>query len=494
MRVLVFAPFGICEYHFETDLEIAQQHLAKGDHVTLAVCDADLPVCEFNNAHDVGGCIRCVGRRREGIERLTPKPDVVPMLRLSEADRAELRALSIDGLRSLEDLRELRIENFDIGWAVYSSIVSNVAGRKFDFEANRQTVAARLHGSLAVYRSMLRLIEELKIDRVYTFNGRLATMRAALRAAQARGVDCLIHERGSTFEKFSLFENHMPHELDYYQDLIAKTWETADPELREEIAQSYFGNRISGSVGNWVSFVAQQDHNLLPDRWKPRRNNVAVFTTSSDEVDAVADYLVGTLYQDQYEGLSRIFATVHDDPETHFYVRIHPRTQFVEDSGADRLLRNPPANVTVIPGNSAVSTYTLMRKVARVITFGSTTGIEAAYWGVPSILGMRSFYDRLGSTYSPGSHDEMMALVLDPNLARKDRLGALKWGYHEKMLGVPFRYYRPAGLTGGTFKDRPLKSKLAFRSTGWLLEHSGSVRDACNRIHLRFADRRLLGT
>jgi len=493
MHVLVFAPFGICEYHFETDLEIAQQHLDKRDHVTLAVCDADLPICEFNDRHDVGACIRCIGRRREGIERLTPKPDVISILRLSEADRAELRGLNIDGVRSLEELRGIRIENFDLGWGVYSSIISQVAGQKFDFEANRHIVAARLHGALAIYRSMLRALEELKIDRVYTFNGRLATMRAVLRAAQARGVDCFIHERGGTFEKFSLFENHMPHELDHYQDLIEKTWEGADPELREEIAQSYYGNRIAGSVGNWVSFAATQDSNLLPDGWKPRRNNVAVFHSSSDEADALADYVVSNLYPDQYAGLSRIFADAQSDPETHFYVRIHPRTQFVADPGAEQLLRNHPANVTVIAGKSAVSSYTLMRKVSRVITFGSTTGIESAYWGVPAILGMRTFYDRLGSTYSPGSHEEMMRLVLDPNLPRKDRLGALKFGYFEKMLGIPFRYYRPNGLMGGTFKDRPLKSKLAFRTTGWLLQHSGAVRDTANRLHLRFADQRLLG-
>jgi hypothetical protein len=60
MHVLVFAPFAVSEYHFDTDLEIAQRHLDDGDRVTLAVCNADLPTSETNVEHDLGRCIRCV--------------------------------------------------------------------------------------------------------------------------------------------------------------------------------------------------------------------------------------------------------------------------------------------------------------------------------------------------------------------------------------------------------------------------------------------------
>jgi hypothetical protein len=489
MRVLIFAPFAVAEHHFETDLEIAQRHLDDGDVVTLAVCNADLLTCEMNKLHDLGRCVRCVGRRMEGVKRLSPAAQVTPFLRLSAADRAELRALDTATMTKV-DVSNLTIDRFDVGWAVLSSLISH-AGPAFDFEAQRQYIHDAIVSAMAVYRSMYNLIAEVSADRVYAFNGRFATMRAAMRAAQARGIDCVIHERGSTFEKYSLWENHLPHEFDPCQDLIRRVWADADPELREAIGAAFYADRVTGTVGNWVSFAGQQAAGLMPEGWRDGVNNIAVFTSSSDENDAVADAIVGNLYSDQYSALERIFEETRDRENVHFWVRIHPRVQQVPDPGAERLMQSRYPHVTVIPAASRVSTYALMRKATRVLTFGSTTGIEATFWGVPSLVGFRAFYDRLGSTYNPSTHEEMIQLLLSEGLPPKDRQGAIIYGYFQKTFGVRFKFFQPNGLFGGSFKNVPLKPKLAFRAAGWLLDR-GAGRGARNRLHLKLAEHKLI--
>lgn len=491
MNVLVFAPFGVTEYHFDTDLELAQRHLEQGDRVTIAVCHADLLTCEVNAEHDIGRCTRCIGRRLEGISRLSPRPEVVPFLRLSQADRAELRGINIDDMTTIEDLRRLCIENFDVGWAVFSSLVSVQLGKRLDFSESKPRIRAALISAMAIYRSIQALLVDLKVDRVYAFNGRFASMRAVLRAAQSKGVDCYIHERGSTFEKYSLFENHLPHEFDHYQDLVRQAWAAADVELRETVGASFYTDRIIGGVGNWISFAGQQQQGLLPENWRDDANNVAVFTSSTDENDAVADVIAGSAYRDQYVAFDQILASARSAPRTHFYVRIHPRTQTVPDPGAQRLQTLGLPNLTVIPAASSISTYALMRRATRAVTFGSTTGIEAAYWGIPSILGLRTSYDQLGSTYNPSTHDEMMQLILSTDLQPQDRRGALMYGYFQKTYGIPFRFYRPLGLFGGSFKGSPIKPHVAFRTAGWLHEHA-AARETRNRLHLVIAERRLL--
>jgi hypothetical protein len=489
MNILVFAPFGVCENHFDTDLEIAQRHLEEGDRVTVAVCDADLMTCEINPGHDLGRCIRCIGRHREGLSRLSPQAEVVSLVRLSAADRAELRGISTEGM-TVDSLRKLSFDNFDAGWAVLSSFITIVRGAGFDFDEHKPSIHAGLVSAMAVYRSMQTMLVDLKIDRVYAFNGRFATMRAVLRAAESKGVDCYIHERGSSFEKYALFENHLPHDIDYYQDLIRQAWSNADPEIREIAGASFYTDRVTGSPGSWISFSGQQQGGLLPAGWQEGRNNVAVFTSSTDENDAYADVLTSNAYSDQYVAMDRIFESLRTDQRTHFYVRIHPRTQEYPEAGAKRLMEMALPNVTVIPAGSPVSTYTLMRRATRALTFGSTTGVEAAYWGVPSILGLRTFYDQLGATYNPKTHDEMVDL-LSVDLALKDRQGALMYGYFQKTYGIPFRFYRPLGLFGGAFKGSPIKPHIAFRGAGWLLEHT-AARGVGNRIHLKIAERRLL--
>ena len=94
------------------------------------------------------------------------------------------------------------------------------------------------------------------------------------------------------------------------------------------------------------------------------------------------------------------------------FVRVHPRSAKMPEIGAKRLLELRVPNLTVIPADSPISTYAMMRKATRVVSFGSTTGLEATYWGIPSILGYRSYFDKLGAVHIPKSHDEMMQLIV----------------------------------------------------------------------------------
>ena len=173
----------------------------------------------------------------------------------------------------------------------------------------------------------------------------------------------------------------------------------------------------------------------------------------------------GSPYTDQYNALERIWASTTPDSGVHFYVRIHPRTQSLPEPQARRLMSLKLPHVTVIPAGSPVSTYTLMRKASRVLSFGSTTGIEAVYWGIPSIIGMRAFFDRLGSTYNPKTHDDMMQLIADPRLSPNDPLGARMFGYWQKTFGIAFRSFQPLGLFGGLFKGTPIRPHVAIRTS-----------------------------
>ena len=96
MHVLVVAPVAFFDFHFETDLELAERHLTAGDRVTIMVCNSDLLTCEGNPTHESGRCVRCVGRSREGVSRLSGNPEVVPFLQLTEKDRQELRDIRTD--------------------------------------------------------------------------------------------------------------------------------------------------------------------------------------------------------------------------------------------------------------------------------------------------------------------------------------------------------------------------------------------------------------
>ena len=87
----------------------------------------------------------------------------------------------------------------------------------------------------------------------------------------------------------------------------------------------------------------------------------------------------------------------------------------------------------------------------KVISFGSTMGIESVYWGKPSILAGRSIYEDLGGCYIPNDHEELIDLIND-QLNPLSNLGALKYGYFQSLAGIPYIYYNPESLFKGKFK------------------------------------------
>ena len=99
-------------------------------------------------------------------------------------------------------------------------------------------------------------------------------------------------------------------------------------------------------------------------------------------------------------------------------------------------------NATVIPPESKVSSYDLMEACEKVISFGSSTGLEACYWGKPTILIGGGFawlvtrtdlighcgYESCGAVYHIKKLEDVMPAI-EGNLPAKPRMAAIKFAY-----------------------------------------------------------------
>ena len=222
----------------------------------MMVCHGDLLACDPNPTHDVGRCVRCVGRHRTGIARLSGRVQVEPFIQLTDKDRRELRDLKADW-GSVQELNEFTVDNFDAGWAAQSSLAAHFMRPDYSVHDQHDQIRRTLISSVAAFRSVQNFLSRVHVDRMYVFNGRYATLRAAMRAAESKGVPFFVHERGSSFEKFSLFENHPPYDIEFFQDEIRRSWDRANPELRELIGASFFADRVVGIQTEWYSFAKQ---------------------------------------------------------------------------------------------------------------------------------------------------------------------------------------------------------------------------------------------
>ena len=453
LKIAILSPSATLTPHFPTELDIAQQHLDAGHSVEFFNCTGQLKNCDHNPDRLPKLCNDCVGRRQMGLGLLRPQ---VPHNSFNGDFSTEV-CIDFD---CLTDLLAYKIDDFDIGFAAYSSLVSNCRDPEPNLIQHREQLNRSLKSAGQTYYQTLELLSQRSFDRVYAFNGRFAALRGVLRACQKIGVDCYLHERGCDPQHFDLFKNELLHDIQSTEKIILDYWDTAKnrPD-REAIASNWFQDRVDRIEKVWHSFVKNQKRGRLPDTWNPNQRNIGIFCSSDDEFVAIGEAWENEIYPNQVTAIRRISHDLYEtNPEIQLYLRVHPNLASVENDRKTLMLSLQSPNLTIIPPDADIDTYQLMNSCEKVATFGSSVGSEAVYWGVPSVLLGPCLYQGLGGVYRAKSHEHSLQLLSGP-LEPQEKTGALKYGFWFQTRGYPHQYYTPTGLFDGQFKGQTIYAR-----------------------------------
>ncbi len=463
MKVLFAAPFAVNTPHYETTLELIQRHADAGDDVLLLGCDAALLGCDANPAMHLSVCGECISRRQRGLGLIAGRVRTAPIFALDAADRMELAALPTT-FTDVAALKAFTVDGADLGFGVLSSLISIQRSAVLDpgEPGVARDVRRFLVSAVAVYRSMQRHLAQERPDRVYVYNGRYGTTRAVLRACQRAGIDCYLHEVGGSLQRYALIANHLIHETEHLDGLIRTHWEATPEADRVAAATAWFEGLARGQSPTWFSYTSDQRAGLLPTGWDPAKHNVVVYNSSEDEYAAISDAWRLPFYTDQLDGLRRIIGDLERRPNVQLYLRMHPNLRGIDDDFTRGLRALSGPNFMLIPPGSPISSYALLWASDTVLTFGSTMGVEATYWGKPSVLAGESFYRRLGAAYTPNSHAELVTLLGRP-LEPMAKQAALMYGHYLGTYGEPFKYFEADGIFSGRFKGQQLQADPVTR-------------------------------
>ena len=457
MNVAIFSTEILWTLEYASDLEIMQQHIYDGDNVTHLFCNASLPACDANPYMTYDGCQRCIAKRELSYEAVNGNFVKKLFLTLTEEDKRRIAAIPVR-FDSVKELQSLMLDNFELGYAAASSVISVFRNPQPDLK--HEMIEGFLKGAAAVYFSVINYLKKNPTDRFYVFNGRMAHARAALRACEKMGVDYYTHERGNSVHHFITIKNGYVHMVSLLQDIMKQQWENADPHQRVAIGESFYVNRRQGKVESRFEFTSGQKA-ILPEKFDKSKRNIVIYNSSEDEFASLGTDWKNHVYETQLSGLVKIKADACEWTDTHFYLRIHPNLKNVSKVQQHQLEELSGGNFTVIPAKSEVSTYELLFAADVIFSFGSSMGIEAVFWGIPSIVAGKFLYRGLGGTYEPDSHQEVLSLLrakLDP----LPKEAALILGYYFMTCGKPYKYFKSENNREGAFNGVSIEDKLGI--------------------------------
>ncbi len=456
MSNVLFFPYFILPYHFERELEIMQRELDKGNDVFILVCKNSFCQCEMTAYCDLSKeyCSLCISLKEKISSLLKSKKNKIVFIPVEQYKKEN--KIDLPEINSVKELLKFSYKNCEIGYGVGSSFSFKID--KSGFGAVKADIIDLLKSSIMLYDILEQILDEYKIDYGYIHNGRLAFSKIFVSALSSKKITYYIHEQGGRLNKFSLLKNASIHSFDSFRERVLSEWENSSiPDFKKkEIAADFYRRKKEGKQTTQVAFTKSQIKNSLPIEFYQFNKKIAIFNSSMFEYDYIGSQYTYKMYKSQYDGINRICSDLQKYPEIGIFIREHPHLANKENDQRRELRKINYSNAFLIPAESTISSYALLLNADIILTFNSTMGIEATYWGKPSICCSNAIYEKLNVSYFPNSHEEVMNLLLSESLLPIPKEDAEKIGYYYYHHGTKYKYYRPKSFIKGKYRGKYL--------------------------------------
>ncbi|MCS7029575.1 MAG: hypothetical protein NZ519_12505 [Bacteroidia bacterium] len=436
--------------HLETAGEIAIREARKGKITAFSYIDCDNPDCEIPlTLRNV--LLGASNRHKfEQIARILSQQNIhiIKPVKLSKNTIKEIRLFTLSQFDNLEELKKLTYKNARLGLGIASSLISRIKDPYVDVNLYRSLLRRYMRASAFTYEVAYQIIKHYNPTTVITFNNRFACSKPISEVCKHLKIPLIIHERGADYRRFSLYSQSC-HNFAYIRQLIRESWQKGGQD-RKIVAQSFFERKRMGDGISWKSFTDAQEKGNFPKRRLQRR--LVYFSSSDDEFASIDDDMIEqSLFKSQRDAIIFLIKWVSSQPDTELVIRVHPHLREKSKKERDWWDNLTGANVLTIKADSSVDSYALADSADVVLSYGSTMGIEAAYFGKPSILLGDSNYRGFGCTYEPNSLSELIELIENKNLPSLPSENALPYGFYFMTHGELYKYYEPTSLFSGLF-------------------------------------------
>lgn len=319
-----------------------------------------------------------------------------------------------------------------------------------------------------VFDQVLEVIQRFGVTSLLAYNGRFLHDRAAFAAADVCGLPTMYYDTGGEDTAYD-FTDYPTHDWHKFQQRMITMYETWPDHEREKVGEDWFERRRTHQDPRNANYVDGQRPGELVDL--PKGKKIIVYFSSSGDEIIELDLDWSRYFSNQEEALLSLARVCREDPSVALVVRSHPHkrakpTLDVAQWHAAVEEANPDLHLDEY---SPVDSYELMRRADVVVTYGSTTGIEAAYAGRPVIVLGPSAYGDLQCAIEVHTVEELRQALSNPREPK--RSDVLAQGLMYKRRGFNFEHVAQIDnrftLAGIQLRDAP---QLAQHVSHWLNE------------------------
>lgn len=397
--VAVFLPPSITE-SFEIVLARACDLQDSGKSVFLAYCSGAFRGCVANPYGWASLCEHCTSVTEQAIEAVLPGVPKQCYRRVVGGKK-----LPVNPVESTENGPHSTILTFyrqntnKINWRYRNAIFLNGLKKRYK------------KYEIATYLFAKELIAETRPERIEYFNGRITPTMSISQAAIDSGVKrCAIEVSGYNKSFFLAYDTKV-HKLDFLKYRIKNYIPSAEAKL---LGITFFENKRSGIKTNDKSYTNHQAKGYFRGT---KQKTIAIFLSSTDEFEIFGDEWFTPCSRDPVTFVLSLRKKLPS--EYGIIVRMHPN-QAGDKTGISEYIKRQLTGrdgITLIKPTDKHSSYELIDLACTVITFGSTVGFEATYWGKPSILAGRCAWESEEVAYVTDSPENAAKLVTSHPLA-----------------------------------------------------------------------------
>ncbi|MTB53181.1 hypothetical protein [Lewinella sp. W8] len=458
----------------KTEFEIMRSRVLLGDEVWVVRCGGGLLSCRYNLIHHPIDCAKCDANCTD-----LAKLSGVPQDRMITLDHGLTPPPGSFALpQTTEELLAYEFEGVNVGRGVASTLVSMLRNHDVELEGrHRQIVEIMLRASICLARNADKILRDIAPQRVFLWNGRHVQCRSMIEVCNKMGIPFTTYEVGGKPDTYQVFENGLPHSIQVRDRMANALWGNTEVETREALANNWFRAKRMGKNLDDKVYTGGQSSGALPPEFDPQKRNLVIFNSSEDEMKSIAEWQTN-LYADQNDAIRQIAQATLDWEDFSIFVRIHPNLTGLKNRQMRELMSFDFPHLSLIAGDAPVDSYAIMEAADVVLSFGSTIGIEATYWGRPSILYGRAFYQEHDAVYRPDSLKGLLVLLKTVDLPPKAKSATLKYGFFVSQNGKPYQFIESVsgGLATAGKKLPTLRPMFLRKLVKFVRRHVGIYR------------------